>query len=166
MKIEFTKELEKGIESLHTQGAFLTVKSGEIVNTMTISWGSIGFMWQKPVFIAMVRKSRYTYQLIEESKNFSISIPYGTGMKNALLICGTKSGRDVDKCSEAGISFIPSTVIQTPVVAGCNLYYECKTVYTQPMGPERLVPDIQNTMYGNDDYHTLYFGEIVACYQR
>lgn len=166
MKVDFITGLEKGMDSLHKQGAFLTVKGGDKVNTMTISWGSIGFMWQKPVFMALVRKSRYTYELIEQSDSFTVSVPFGTDLKNALMVCGTKSGRDIDKQSAANIAFIPSQQVDSPVVDGCNQYYECKIVYKQAMDKSQLVPEIQKTMYGDEDYHTLYYGEIVACYEK
>lgn len=166
MKVDFISGMEKGMESLHTKGAFLTVKDNETVNTMTISWGSIGFMWQKPIFIAMVRKSRYTHGLIENADSFTISIPYGTEMKSSLAVCGTKSGKDVDKASAAGISYVPANAVSSPIVDKCNMYYECKIVYKQLMDKNLLLPEIQKSMYGDDDYHTLCYGEIVACYEK
>ena len=57
-----------GVAEMLTQlplGAFLTVKSGDRVNTMTIGWGTIGFMWGKPIMTVMVRYSRHTHQLIK-----------------------------------------------------------------------------------------------------
>ncbi|ATW27089.1 flavin reductase family protein [Candidatus Formimonas warabiya] len=166
MEVDFIKGLEKALEHLPKQGAFLTVKDQDRINTMTIGWGSVGFMWQKPVFMALVRKSRYTYQLIDHADSFTVSIPYEKEMKKALTICGTISGRDRDKCKEAGISFIPSIAVGSPVIADCRQYYECKIVYKQEMNPEMLMPQIQKAMYADNDYHTLYFGEIVACYEK
>lgn len=164
--MDFIKGLEKGMENLHKKGAFLTVKNQDKVNTMTISWGSIGFMWNKPIFIAMVRKSRYTYELIENAASFTISIPYKSEMKSALTICGTKSGRDLDKFAEAKISFSPSTKVDSPIIENCNMYYECKIVYKHPMDNQNPSPEINKTIYSDNDYHTLYYGEIVACYEK
>lgn len=166
MKVDFVKGLERAMEALHKRGAFLTVKDGDKTNTMTISWGSVGFMWQNPVFIAMVRKSRYTSELIANADSYTISIPYGSEMKGALAICGTKSGRDIDKQSVAGISFSPAQAVNSPIVDGCNIYYECKIVYKQAMDKAMLLPDIQQSMYSDEDYHTLYYGEIVTSYER
>jgi len=169
MKVDFIKGMEKGIQNLHTQGAFLTVKDKDKTNTMTISWGNIGFMWQKPIFTVMVRKSRYTYEFIENADNFTVSIPFNNEMKNALSICGSRSGRDIDKCSEAGISFINSTVVDSPIIDGCKMYYECKIVNRLPMDKERqemLLPEFKHIFYRDNDYHTFYYGEIVACYEK
>jgi flavin reductase (DIM6/NTAB) family NADH-FMN oxidoreductase RutF len=164
MAINFLQSVEKGMDFLHKKGAFLTVKGSDKVNTMTISWGNIGHDWGRPIFTVLVRKSRYTHGLIENSNEFTVSIPLKNDFKKALSICGTKSGRNVDKIKEANISLQDGRSVSTPVIAGCKLHYECKIVYKQEMNPEFLVDDIKNSSYINGDYHTIYFGEIVDCY--
>ena len=103
--MNFYENLEDAMKNLTTRGAFLTVKNNQGVNTMTISWGYIGFSWNKPYFVAMVRPQRYTYEFLKTAKDYTISIPYSDGMKKALTICGTKSGKDIDKAKEANIKF-------------------------------------------------------------
>lgn len=164
MSVNFTNNLEKAMKYLHNQGAFLTVKYGDKVNTMTISWGNIGFEWNKPILTVMVRKSRYTHELIEKSNEFTLSIPLNNDLKKALAICGTKSGRDIDKFSEANISLKAGRTSFTPVIAECELHYECKIVYKQDMGTQFINEDIVKSCYGDGDYHTFYYGEIVDCY--
>ena len=144
------------------KGAFLTVKSGDRVNTMTIAWGTLGYMWQKYVFMAMVRQSRYTFELMENAASFTVSLPLKGQLKEALSFCGTKSGRDVDKFKECGLSLLPAEKVDTPLINGCDLYLECKIIYKSPMHPEQLHDEEKRSFYGNDDYHVLYFGEIVA----
>ncbi len=164
MAVEFIKNLEKAMENLHKRGAFLTTKNGDKENTMTISWGSVGYQWGKPIFTVMVRQSRYTHELIENGGEFTVSIPVGDKMKKALAICGSKTGRDVNKFDAAEITSIAGKVVSTPVIAGCEYIYECKIVYKQDMNPSLISKDILNTSYADDDFHTFYFGEIVACY--
>ena len=165
MEGKLTDNLEKSFEKLYTQGAFLTAGNGDKFNTMTISWGSVGFMWRKPVFMALVRESRYTNEFLDLDKNFTISIPFSEEMKKALSICGTKSGRDVDKEKEANIKFVPSKSMDTPIVDNCDKYYECKVVFKQEMNLEGLNKDIKNTFYGpSETKHVLYFGEIIEQY--
>ena len=79
------------------KGAFLNVSDGQKDNTMTIGWANLGFMWKKPILTVMVRHSRYTYELIEKADCFTLSLPLSTDLKKELGICGTKSGRNVDK---------------------------------------------------------------------
>ena len=78
------------------KGAFLTVKAGSELNTMTIGWATTGHIWRKNVFMIAVRESRHTFGLIERADNFTVSVPT-LDYKKEVLFCGTKSGRDVDK---------------------------------------------------------------------
>lgn len=144
------------------KGAFLTVKSQDKVNVMTIAWGTVGYIWQKYIFIALVRQSRYTFELIERATSFTISLPLNGQLKEALSFCGTRSGREVDKFDKCGLSLLPAEKVDTPVIDGCDLYLECQTIYKLPMQPELLPEQLKKSFYSNDDYHVLYFGEIVT----
>lgn len=146
-------------------GAFLTAGTLEKSNTMTIGWGSIGFMWRKPVFTVMVRPSRFTYQFIEQAGEFTVSIP-ASNMQQAIAICGSISGRDKDKLSVAGLKQQASKMVKTPVIAGCDLYYECKVLYKQAMIPSATPEEITSACYADGDFHVFYFGEIVAAYTK
>ncbi len=164
MKVNFTENLERGMESLRTQGAFLIVRSGEKIDTMTIGWGNVGYVWNRPIFTVMVRKSRYTHELIENSDNFTVSIPLNKNLKSALTVCGSKSGRDIDKFKECNLTLENSKKVDTPIISECELHYECKIVYKQEMNSELLSNDIVESSYKDGDYHTLYYGEIVETY--
>lgn len=157
---EMTKQM---LEQL-PKGAFLTVKDRDKPNTMVIGWGNIGFIWQKPIFQVLVRYSRYTYQLLENSREFTISIPIKKDLKKAIAFCGSKSGRDFDKFKECNLTALPGKVVNTPIIGECDLHYECRIVYQQVMEPALLSKDIREHMYPKGDYHVMYFGEIVACY--
>lgn len=161
-EISYSEQASKAIEIL-SKGAFLTTAHNGKINTMTIAWGNIGFMWGKPVFTVMVRPSRFTYQLIEQSGEFTVSMPLGE-MQQALTFCGSNSGRNQDKISVAGLTSIAGQKIATPIIAGCGLYYECKVLYKQTMLPSAAAQAVTDQWYAGGDYHTLYFGEIVAVY--
>ncbi len=163
--MKYTKNLESALENLQAKGAFLTVKDGENVNTMTIGWGQMGYMWKKPVFMVMVRKSRYTYNLIEKATEFTVSIPVDDSMKNELILCGTKSGRDFDKVKECGLKLEKGRTVETPLISGCKLQYECKILYKHEMDKSFLDKEIDEKVYVDNDYHVLYYGEIVDCYE-
>lgn len=166
MSVNFTQNLETAMNYLHKQGAFLTVKHGDSTNTMTISWGNIGFEWNKPIFTVLVRKSRYTYGLIEKSNEFTVSIPLSENLKKELLYCGTKSGRDVDKFQQCNLKLEDGKSVGVPIIADCDIHYECKVVYKQEMNPELLDVSIKKSSYRDEDYHTIYYGEIVNCYMK
>lgn len=146
------------------QGVFLTVKSGDKLNTMTIGWGSVGFIWRNPVFTVAVRYSRYTYKLIDEAGEFTVSVPLKKEMKKELAYCGTRSGRDVNKFDECKFTIVSPQVITTPVIGECDLHFECRVVYKQAMEPALVDKGIKTDVYSNNDYHVLYYGEILSSY--
>ena len=164
--MKFYEDLEQALQNLTSRGAFLTVKGSDgTVNTMTISWGYIGYSWNKPYFVALVRPSRYTHELIETADSYTISIPYDDEMGKALSICGSKSGRDVNKEELANIKFIPSQEVSAPIVDHCNMYYECKITYTDQIQVDQLPDELRKKNY-NGDYHDMYYGEIVKTYKK
>lgn len=161
--LQYNEYAKEAVEIL-SKGAFLTTSQNGVNNTMTIAWGSIGYIWQRPVFMVMVRPSRHTYQMIEASGEFTVSLPLKE-MKEALAVCGSKSGRDCDKFTLAGLKTAKSRKLETPVIEGCGLHYECRVVFKQTMDPATLDPAITAQKYATGDLHTLYFGEILACYK-
>ena len=143
-------------------GAFLTVQEHDNVNVMTIGWASIGFMWGRPMMTVMVRNSRYTFELIEKSTEFTVSVPK-TDMRSALNICGTKSGRDIDKLKECAIELFPGEKVKTPVLNIPGIHFECAIIYKSALNPQNLVEEYTH-LYPEKDYHTNYYGEIRTCY--
>ncbi len=160
--VEYNENLEKNMEIL-SKGAFLTAKTGNKVNSMTIAWGSIGFIWGKPVFMVMVRPQRYTYGIIEKSKEFTVTIPYEK-MNKELAFLGSKSGKDMNKLAELNISTVNSEKIRTPVLEVEGMHFECKVIYKTTMSEANLDKTINDEKYPLEDYHTLYFGDIISSY--
>lgn len=163
--LEYNENAKEMLNQL-PKGAFLSVRDGDRINTMTIGWGAVGFMWQRPVMIVAVRYSRYTYGLIEDAQEFSVSVPLDNEMKKSLAIAGTNSGRDMDKFKFLQLTAQDGKSIKSPVIGNCGLVYECRVVYHQPMEPKMLDTNIKEKFYNDDDYHVMYFGEILACYKN
>lgn len=157
-------EVSRTVMTRIQKGAFLTVKAGEALNTMTIGWGLIGFIWRRPVFMAAVRDSRHTFSIIEKAADFTVSVP-GEAMKEALMFCGTKSGRDVDKFNACGLVAMAAQHTVSPVLKLKGIHLECLIRFKTPMDPGLLDCALEE-LYPAKDYHTLYFGEIVACYEN
>ena len=95
-------------------GILLTTKVGDKVNSMTIGWGTLGIIWEKPVFVAYVRQQRYSRQMLDECREFTINVPLGDYDRKILGICGSKSGRDIDKIEAAGLTPVAPEVIGVP----------------------------------------------------
>ena len=151
------------------KGILLTTKQGDKVNTMTIGWGKIGIEWGKPIFIAYVRESRYTRQLLDATGEFTVNVPYGEVDGKILGFCGTKSGRDMDKIKEAGLTLEAPETISVPGIRELPLTLECKVIYTQKQDLEAVPADILAQYYPQDgegerDGHIAYYGQIVNAY--
>ena len=131
-------------------------------NVMTIGWGQIGIVWRRPVFTVLVRPSRYTYKLIEETGNFSVNI-VPPQLKEVAAYCGSVSGRDRDKFKEKGLTAVPSLKIKTPIIKECILHFECQVVNKNDLVPSELAPSMVSLLYPKGDFHRIYFGEILAC---
>lgn len=162
-RIKFDNFVLDAINNLIHTGAFLTVKSdtGQ-VNTMTISWATIGCMWFLPIFMVMVRKSRFTYELIQKTDSFSVSIPTNGQLKKELTICGTKSGKIVNKIEECNLETSYIDNFATPIIKGCDVNILCKTLYKNPLN-ENCTDSSILEVYGKEkDFHTLFFGEIIS----
>ena len=152
------------------KGILLTTKSGDKVNTMTIGWGKIGIEWNRPVFIAYVRETRYTKSMLENSGEFTVNIPYGQLDSNILGYCGKKSGRDTDKIADLGLTLVESAVVSVPGIKELPLTLECRVIYKQAQDLNMLPDEILDRFYpvmdaeGFRDYHIAYYGEIVNAY--
>ena len=130
-------------------------------NVMTIGWGSIGIFWRRPVFVAPVRRSRYTHGCIEATGDFTVNVlpPALAGLAGK---CGSVSGREVDKFAEYGLTAVDGRHVRSPLIEQCVIGYECRVVQQTGMAPASLDPAIQQALYGDEDYHDFFFGEILA----
>ena len=156
------------------KGILLTTKADGQVNTMTIGWGMVGIEWGKPIFIALVRESRYTKGLLDTNGEFTVNIPYGDMDSKILGFCGTKSGRDTDKISELGLTLVEPEAIRVPGIRELPLTLECKVLSRQSQDlfaiPDEILQryypqDVDGTHSGsNRDLHIAYYGEIVNAY--
>ena len=158
---ELFTQLEKHLSS---KGCFL-VAGKEQPNFMTIGWATAGIMWGKPIAMVAVRLSRYTHEKLNSLKEFTICIPKDGELGRELGIAGVKSGREIDKASELGFQYLPAQKVSVPLLDRCAAAYECRIVYETEMHEANLASDIVHRFYAEGDYHTLYFGEILACHQ-
>ena len=158
---EFAKNMGRGI--------LLTTKANDRVNTMTIGWATLGIQWGKPICIVFVRQSRHTKPMLDETGEFTVNIPLGEFDKNILSICGTKSGRDMDKIAQLGLTLEEGQTVDVPGIQELPLTLECKVIYKQKQDLSAIPENILNRYYpadetGFQDYHYAYYGEIVNAY--
>lgn len=130
-------------------------------NIMTIGWGCLGRVWSMPMAIVLVRPSRYTYQCIEHSWCFTVNVPTKS-MGKVCAVCGVKSGRDMDKFAECGVTAEKASTVEAPVVVECPLVYECRVVHANDVIPEKVAEEVVGDYYAGGDFHRVYFGKILS----
>lgn len=142
----------------------ITAGTLDSYNTMTASWGALGVLWGRPVAFCFVRPQRHTYGFIERHDTFSLSF-FRERYRNALTFCGTKSGRDVDKAREAGLTALAGND-GTVHFEQARLVFECRKLYFQDIDPDRFLDPAIADNYPKQDYHRMYVGGITRCLLR
>ena len=134
-------------------------KAGQY-NFMTVAWGSLGVMWGKPVAMAVVRPSRHTYKFMEKYDSFTLCA-FPPEYKKALTVCGTKSGRDVDKVKVSGFTPTESLAVSSPIFREAELAIECSKIYFDDFKPKNFMDIGIEDNYSGSDYHRMYLGEVL-----
>ena len=111
--LEHASDIMKAVEN----GVLITAKKDSRVNPMTVSWGGLAIEWGKPLFIAFVRKTRYTKEFLDATGEFTVNLAQGTFDKKITALCGSKSGRDIDKVKAAGLTLEEPLEINAPASA-------------------------------------------------
>ena len=142
----------------------VTAGNRDSLNTMTVSWGGVGIMWNKPVAFTFIRPQRYTFGFLEKNGMFTMSF-FDEEYRKALQICGTKSGRDIDKVKETGLT--PAfTGDGVPYFEESRLVLVCKKLYAQDLNEESIIEEAVKSNYSGDDYHRMYISEIVSVLKK
>ena len=117
-------------------------KEGKERNIITV--GMFNLFSQKPPLLGIaVLTSRQSYKLLEECPDFSVNIP-GKELIDQVILCGTRSGKSMDKFKESGLTAIPGMKIRSPKIEECMVNIEVKKRESFEKGD-----------------HTWYIGEIV-----
>ncbi|MBQ6335022.1 MAG: flavin reductase [Erysipelotrichaceae bacterium] len=152
-----TKALRPGI---------LLNSNGEKFNAMVIGWGHLGVIWGLDTFTVYVRQSRYTKAQLDKAGEFTLSIPLDGVDKEINRVCGTLSGRDINKADY--VTLVEPETNNTPGIKEYPLTIECKIIYKQDQDLEKIPDNVIDRYYGKGsdvgDFHTAYIGQIVDAY--
>lgn len=145
-------------EKFNSQWALVTAGTPESFNTMTISWGSMGTLWNKPVITVYIRPDRHTCNFMKEADTFTVSF-YDDCHHPALRQLGTLSGRDGDKVAKVG--FTPKMLESGITFEQAKETFVCKKIYAQQLNWDD-VPEFAHKIYGTcTDPHIVFVGEVV-----
>ena len=153
-----------------TTPAILSAGDKNKYNSMTIEWGSLGVAFKKPIFTVYVKPDRYTYEFMEETEFFTVSV-VGSKLLKKFAIYGTKSGRDINKEEVAGthIRFLDDGGI---TFDEAEEVFVCKIVARAYVKDGELDPEIIEMfksnlkLYTSTSAHTLFVGQIIGHYKR
>ena len=166
-KLEASDLPDNVIQLIGKEWMLVTAGDESSYNTMTASWGGIGFLWNKPVVYVFIRPERYTFEFIEKSEYFTLSF---LGEENRAIhkICGSKSGREVDKVKETGLKPVITEKGNILFEQG-RLSLECRKLYTDVMKEDCFIdPSVCKQWYGgaHGGLHHIYVAEITGAWMR
>jgi len=130
-------------------------------NFMTVAWGGLGCMWDRPLAMIVVRPTRYTYEFLEKYPDFTLC-QFPKEYSKQLAWCGAHSGRKVDKVKHTGLTPMAGLRVAAPVFAEAELVLECRKSYWSDLEPAHFLAEYVEGNYPAKDYHRIYFGEILT----
>lgn len=165
-RIELKDLTENFFETISKEWMLITAGTPEHFNTMTASWGGIGFLWNKPVAFVFIRPERYTYEFAEKNEYLTLSF-LGDENRQIHNICGSKSGRDTDKVQETGLTPLP-TPEGNITFEQSRLTLECRKLYSRMLEPESFIDKqpLEKWYSENNGMHKMYIVEIVNVWKK
>ncbi len=130
-------------------------------NCMTISWGSLGYLWNKPFVQVTVRPSRLTFQYLNDYPDFTLCV-FPEEYRKQLQNLGAKSGRVMDKINHSGLTPAKASIVAAPAFEEAELVIECRKIYWQDFDPDHFLDMGILSCYPQGDFHRSMFGEILA----
>ncbi len=164
-KIDLTTLTDNVFNLIGKEWLLITAGDKNGFNTMTASWGCIGWLWNRPVAVVFIRPERYTHLLAEQSDHITLSfLGNGDEAREIYNLCGSKSGRDCDKIKESGLQPI-ETESGNIAFTQSRLTLECRKLYKDSIKPECFIDNSISKWYGEKGgYHDAYILEIVNAY--
>lgn len=146
----------------------VTAGSQEKYNTMTASWGGMGWLWNKPVAFVFIRPERYTHDFVDVNDRMTLSF-YGKDCRKALQLCGSKSGRDIDKVAATGLT--PVELESGAMTFGqARLTLDCRKLFKTDMTEAAFLDKEVLKQFYNDrpggSLHSVYVLEIEHVYSK
>ncbi len=137
--------------------ALVTAGKIDSFNTMTVSWGAMGTLWNKPVVIVFIKPVRYTSEFMTSSEFFTVS-QYDEKYRDVLLLLGSMSGRDTDKIERSGLT--PVRAGNSVTFAEAERTFVLRKIYASPFVADK-VPEFAAGFYEDEAEHIVFIGEVI-----
>lgn len=132
-------------------------------NVLTLGWGLIGPSYRgHPIFVVAVAPPRYSWRFLEDVPEFVIAVP-DDSLREAADLCGTRSGRDLDKFDAAGLTRVASCHVRPPSIGECPINVECR-IYHGAAPPHNLLTP-EHRLRPVHEQHTIYFAEVLGTFR-
>ena len=135
---------------------FAKKRTGEI-NGMTCGWVTDGILWNRNVKMVFVRKSRYTYEFLNESEYFFTA---KFDDEKLLNYFGAVTGRDEDKIKKTGLKIVTENGKDKIEGALENVYMRKIAVFDSAKA-DFLDEEIVKKFREDEDSHVIFVGEIL-----
>lgn len=160
-KISVSELKDNMFDAIGKEWMLVTAGTPEKFNMMTASWGGTGILWGKPVAFIFIRPERYTYGFIEKGDTLTLSF-LGEAHRDIHKICGSQSGRDIDKVAASGLK---PYVTENGNIAyeQARLILECKKLYADFIDADNFVDKLLISRWygeGHGGFHKMYILEI------
>ena len=162
-KINIAEQTFNPFELISKQWMLISAGSANSWNTMTASWGGVGELWGKYVSTIYIRPQRYTLEFVEWEEYYSLCF-FGPEYRQALSLCGSKSGRDVDKDAVTGLT--PCFDQAAPYYEQARLVFLCRKLYRQDMEESAFLDKGLLEKWYDNDLHRMFIGEIVKVLEK
>lgn len=156
-EIDIREVKENLVHLLADEWALVTAGRGDALGTMTVSWGGIGELWGKDMTTIYIRPQRYTKKFLDENNYFTLSF-YPEQYKDALRLCGSKSGREINKVEATGLT--PCYYEKAPYFEEAKLVLVCRKVAVSAFEPSQFLDSSIMQNYAQNDFHAIYYGAI------
>ena len=158
-EVEFTEVKDNVVDLLKNRWGLVTAGDENGCNTMTVSWGAVGELWGKDMATIYIRPQRYTEEYLNKKEYFTLSFYKPEDKKRIHGICGSKSGRDVDKIKECALT--PCFDAKAPYFEDAELVLICRKMAKGKFDPADFIDEsITDTWYPEKDFHFIYYGAI------
>lgn len=141
----------------------ITAGNREKHNTMTASWGGVGELWGRYVSTIYIRPQRYTLEFVEREDYYSLCF-FGPEYRQTLNLCGSKSGREIDKDAATGLT--PCFDEAAPYYEQARLVFLCRKLYRQDLEEGCFLDKGLLEKWYDNDLHRMFIGEIVKVLEK
>lgn len=155
------KQSSELLSNLQSTGIFVTCGKST-PNIMVTHLGTLGKLWGRQVFMLPIKSSKYSYQIVTQTKSFALNVP-ARDMRTEISLCDTISGFKVNKFETLALHPKRAKTIAAYTLGECGLIVECNVVAA--IAPENITPAIEN-LFDAARAHTLFVGEIAAVYRN